>query len=457
MSAQVLRPGSGGIVIATIPAAQALEDSPLPAIRLGAAAAFLFFILFLGWAAFARLDAAATGEGQVAVAGNRQTMQHREGGIVSAIRVRDGAKVVAGQVLIELAAADVRAHERALTDSVINLQAQKARLEAEVAGVPVKWPAAFAGLQGEDLAMAERAMQLQRGQVGARRDALAATHGVIRQQEAQIAEQANGYRAQLAATERQRHSLQEQLEGTRELAAKGFVSKNQMRQIERTIAQFDGTSAEYRSRVAAAREQIGQVRREAIQSQRSYVEESATLLRETQFQLNELLPQLRAARDSLDRASIRAPVSGRIVNLRVFTVGGVISPAQPLLDIVPDAASLVLRIRFAPEDIDGIHEGSEAEVKFLSLHDRDLPILIGRVRNVSADSLRDEASGQSYFAAEVVVPESQLALLRKVRPGDSGIRPGVPVQASIRLRKRTALQYMLEPLTGAFSGSLGER
>jgi HlyD family secretion protein len=440
-----------------LPGAVQLDDSPFPAARLGMIAAFAFFVLFLGWAAFARLDAAALGQGQISVSGNRQTIQHRDGGVVSALKVREGQHVRAGEVLIELAAAEVRSHERALTDSVLNLQAQKARLEAEVAGRAIVWPASFAELKGEDLAMARRAMALQQGQVGARRSALVATHDVIRQQQAQIAEQAGGYRAQLSAAERQRRSLQEQLEGTRELAEKGFVSKNQVRQIERSIAQFEGASAEYRSRDAAAREQIGQMRREAIQSDRKYVEESATVLRDTQFQLNELLPQLRAARDALERTVIRAPVSGRVVGLRVFTVGGVITGGQPLMDIVPDAASLVIRVNFAPGDIDGVVEGREAEVKFLSLHERGLPILLGHVRNVSADSLRDEASGQSFFTAEVVVPESQLDLLRRARGGESGLRPGVPVQVTVPLRKRTALQYMLEPLTETFSRSLHER
>ena len=440
-----------------LPAVAALDDSEAPAARLGVIAAVAFFILFLGWAAFARLDAAAIGQGQVAVAGNRQTIQHRDGGVISILRVREGQHVAAGQVLIELAGADVRAQERALTDSVLNLQAQKARVLAEMSGRPIGWPAEFAGLTGDDLAMAQRAMELQRGQVGARRNALAATYDVIRQQQAQVAEQAGGYRAQREAADRQRRSLEEQREGMRELAAKGFVSKNQVRQIERAIAQYEGETADYRSRAAAAREQIGEMRREAVQSERKYVEDSANLLRETQFQLNEMLPRLGAARDALNRTLIRAPAAGRVVGLKVFTVGGVVTPGQPLLDIVPDAAPLVVRASFAPGDIDGIKEGGEAEVKFLSLHERDLPILVGRVRNVSADSLKDEATGRSYFTAEIVVPKSQLDLLRRARGAETGLRPGIPVQVSVRLRKRTALQYMLEPFTETFSRSFSER
>jgi len=391
------------------------------------------------------------------VAGNRQTVQHRDGGVVSALKVKEGQHVGAGQILIELAGAEVRAQERSLTDSVINLQAQKARLEAEVSGRSISWPEAFASLTGDDLVMAQRAMALQQGQVGARRGALSATYGVLKQQKAQVAQQATGFREQQAAAERQRKSLQDQLEGTRELAEKGFVSKNQVRTIERAIAQLEGSRAEYRSRDAAAREQIGEMEREAIQSQSKYVEDSANLLRETQFQLNDLLPKLLAARDQLNRTQIRAPVAGRVVGLKIFTVGGVVTPGQPLLDIVPDAAPLIIRANFAPGDIDGVREGSAAEVKFMSLHERDLPILVGNVRNVSADSLHDEATGRSYFTAEIVVPQNQLKMLRDVRGADTGIRPGVPVQASVRLRRRTALQYMLEPLTEMFSRSMHER
>jgi HlyD family secretion protein len=146
-----------------------------------------------------------------------------------------------------------------------------------------------------------------------------------------------------------------------------------------------------------------------------------------------------------------------VVGLRVFSKGGVIQGGQPILDIVPDAAPLIIKANFSPGDIDGVYEGRRAEVKFLSLHERDLPILLGTVRNVSADALVDEKSGRSYFSAEIVVPESQIAMLKKVRGADTGIRPGVPVQVLIKLRPRTALQYMLDPLTEAFSRSMHEK
>ncbi|KTW03111.1 HlyD family type I secretion periplasmic adaptor subunit [Sphingomonas sanguinis] len=434
-----------------------LDDSPGTAIRVGALVAILFFVVGLGWAAFARLDAAASGEGQVTVSGNRRTVQHRDGGIVKAMAVRDGDHVTAGQVLFRLEGAEVAASERALAASVIDLLAQRARLEAEVAGRAIVWPAEFATATGDDRRLIARAQSLQLAQLRSRGASLAASDQVLRQQAAEVARQTSGFNAQAQASARQRASLAQQLESTKKLADEGYVSRNTVRAIERSIQQLEGADADYSSRSAAAREQIGQTSAQRVQTRRRQIEEAAASLRDTQFQLNEMQPKWAAAREQLARTEIRAPVSGTVVGLRVFTVGGVIQAGQPILDIVPDAAPLIVRANFAPGDIDGVVAGRPAEVKFLSLHDRGLPILTGTVHSISADSLRDEASGRSYFSAEIAVPHDQIARIAAVRGGDTGIRAGVPVAVMVPLRRRTALQYLLDPLTEAFSRSFHER
>lgn len=434
-----------------------LDDSPGTAIRVGALVAILFFVVGLGWAAFARLDAAAAGEGQVTVSGNRRTVQHRDGGIVKAMAVRDGDHVQAGQVLFRLEGAEVAASERALAASVIDLLAQRARLEAEIAGRAIVWPAEFATATGDDRRLIARAQGLQLAQLRSRGASLAASDQVLRQQAAEVARQSSGFNAQAQATARQRASLAQQLESTRKLADEGYVSRNTVRAIERSIQQLDGADADYTSRSAAAREQIGQTSAQRVQTRRRQVEEAAAALRDTQFQLNEMQPKWAAAREQLARTEIRAPVAGTVVGLRVFTVGGVIQAGQPILDIVPDAVPLIVHANFAPADIDGVVAGRPAEVKFLSLHDRGLPILTGTVHSVSADSLRDESSGRNYFSAEIAVPHDQIARIAAVRGGDTGIRAGVPVAVMVPLRRRTALQYLLDPLTEAFSRSFHER
>lgn len=439
------------------PAVAALDDTPRRALLLGGVTAVLFFVVLLGWSAFTRLDAAAFGEGQVTVAGNRQVVQNRYGGDIRTIAVKEGDHVRAGDVLVRLAASEAVAGERALTSTVIDLQAQRARLQAELEGTSIRWPAEFAQAPAADRPLIERAKRLQLAQVRARRGLLGATRGVLGRQERQIVEQERGYDAQVDATSVQRASLRAQMESTRRLAEQGVVSRNSVRALERSIAELDGSNADYVARGAALRQQVAATRQQVAETERRSTDEAAALLRDTQFRLNETLPRLAAARDQVERTLVRAPVSGRVVNLRLFSPGGVVQPGQTILEIVPDAAPLVVSARFQPEDIDGVFAGREAEVRFLSLHERDVPLLTGVIRTVSADSLRDEASGASYFTAELVVPESQVALLRRARGADTGIRPGIPVQVTVKLRSRTALEYFLEPLTEATTRSFHER
>jgi HlyD family secretion protein len=434
-----------------------LKDSPQDAIRIGLGIAIFFFVILLGWAAVARLDAAAYGEGQIAVSGNRQTIQHREGGIIQSLNVKEGQHVNAGQILMKLQGADVAANERALAGSVIDLIAQRARLEAEIRGTQLAWPPEFRSFSGDDRLLAERAMNLQTRLMAARSSALANSRSVLAQQAAGIASTSTGFAAQARANEQQRRSLEAQLESTRKLAEEGFASTNTIRTIERQIQALRGETADYSARVAASRAQVGQAREEAVGATRKYVEDSAQTLNTTQFQINEAMPKWISAKQELERTIIRAPASGRVVGLRYFSVGGVINPGVPILDLVPDKVPLVIKANFSPTDIDGVQEGKAAEVKFLSMHERDLPILLGKISNVSADSLKDEQSGRSYFTAEVTVPEEQIAILKSVRKEDLGIRPGVPVSVVVKLRKRTALQYFLEPLLEAFSRSFHER
>lgn len=434
-----------------------LDDSPNRALAVGTAIAVLFFVILLGWAAIARLDSAAAGDGRVTVSGNRQTVQHRDGGIIDAITVRDGIHVEQDQVLIRLKGADVAAAERALASSVIDLQAQRARLEAEIRGGAIQWPASFAEARGDDRALVERAMALQTAQRSARQRALASNRAVIRQQQAEAATQIGGFSAQSRASTAQLRSLQEQLESTRKLADEGYVSRNSVRSIERSIQQLEGADADYAARAAAAREQVGQARESAVSASARYTEDAASVLRDTQFQLNDVLPKWLEAKEQLERTVIRAPVAGRVVDLKIYSRGGVVQAGQPILDIVPDSAPLVVKANFQPGDIDGVYEGRTAEVKFMSLHERDLPILLGTIRNVSADSLTDEKSGTRYFTAEIMVPPSQIEMLREVRGADLGIRPGVPVSVLVKLRQRTALQYMLDPLLETFRRSMRER
>jgi HlyD family secretion protein len=417
-----------------------------------------FFVLFLGWATFARLDQAAYAQGEVTVEGHRQSVQHKEGGIISALYVKEGQKVREGDVLIALAGTEVKAQEASLAAQVYGLKAEQARLRAEQFGAAtITWPAEFAALKGDDLVAAQNAQQVQQTQFETRAAALASQKRVLAQKAAELKQQVGGYQRQIEASDEQNRLIGEELKGVKQLAAEGFAPQTRVRSLERNQAELSGQRGQYAAGIAQAQEQIGETQLQALQLDKQHADDVATRLRDVEFQLNDAEPKLRAAQDALAREQVRAPASGQVVGLSVFTVGGVIAPGQKLMDIVPTNAGLVIETRVNPQDADDIHVGQEVEVKFPSLHDRSLPVLKGTLTKLSADSFVDEKTGQRYFTAEATVPEATLERLKLAEHGQFQLKPGLPAQALIPLRKRTALQYMTQPLTEAIWRSFREK
>lgn len=442
---------ASGAIRLTYPASHetpAIDDRPDRDMRTGIIIAFLFFVVFLGWAAFARLDAAAFAPGRLTVEGQRQSVQHRDGGVIGAIFVKEGQHVRQGQPLIELAAADVRAQARMYSAQYIELQAQRARLMAEqLGGSHVEWPAEFAMLEGQEKQDAQEAIKLQTTQFVSRASVLTAQTGVLREQAGQVQETARGYRSQLAASTEQARLIGEELDSLRDVAEKGFVSKSRIRALERARADLQGQEGQYSASIARSGAEAGENRLKALEAEKAYRERAASELRDVEFSLNEIAPKYRAAKDQLARLAIRAPATGIVVGLSVFTVGGVIAPGQKLMDIVPDHAGLVIEARISPEDIDDLKVGQDAQIRFNSLHERDLPIMDGRITRLSADSFQDEKTGQSFYTGEITVPSKELDIIRNRRGEDFNLKAGMPVQVLVPLRARTALQYALEPLT----------
>ena len=433
------------------------SDDPRTDIRAGVFVAVIFFVIFLGWAAFARLDAAANAPGRLVVSGQRQTVQHKEGGVVSEILIKEGSRVQQGQVLVRLAGADVRAQERALSAQAIGLLAQRARLYAERSGYPsITPPREFAELRPEDRPAAAEALQIQAAQMRTRRAVLSAQRGALGERVGQAGSQGQGYAKQLTAINEQIRLIEDELNGMRTAAEKGFVSMNRIRALERAKADLEGQRGQYTATIAQSQGQASESRLQSLEAQSNYMERVATELREVEANLNDVLPKLNAARDQLARIEIRAPATGTVVGLTVFTRGGVIAPGQKLMDIVPDRAPLTIEAKVSIVDGDDIHVGQEAFVRFDALHERSLAPLKGTVSRVSADAFTDEATGASFYSAEVSVPTSELDKIEEIR-GRNVLRAGLPVSVHIPLRKRTALQYAFEPLTGAMKRSFHEQ
>lgn len=438
------------------PSTARLAD-PTRDIRTGTLIAIVFFVLFLGWAAIVRLDAAAYAPGTLVVSGQRQSVQHRDGGVVRAIAVHEGDRVKRGQLLVSLAAAEVLAQERTLTSETIRLLAQRARLEAEQLGrSQLAVPAEFAQLRPEDRQAGVTVLRLQQAELNARRDTLVAQRQALSQRAVQSGEQGRGLDTQATSAGEQLKIVNQQLDALRPVAERGFVSQTRLRDLERLRAELIGQQGQYSAGVAQTRGAARESRFQVLEAERTFRERSAAELRDVDSRLGDALPKLAAARDQLARTEIRAPVTGTVVGLSVFTPGGVIAPGQKLMDIVPVAMPLRIQVRVSPDDADDLTVGQPTRVKFPSLHDRTLPDLDGRLIRLSADSFTDERSGQNYFTGEIDVPRRELGRLHSPQGQHYELRAGMPAEVMVPLRARTALDYALEPLLGSFWSSFRE-
>ncbi len=425
-------------------------DSVLPELRMGIAIAGVFFVGLLGWAALIPLDAAATAEGIVAVAGSRQAVQHRDGGIVTKLNVQEGQFVKEGDLLLQISASELVAQERGLAGETYALLAQRARLVAERSNArSFEPPVEFASIPEEDKQIAAEALRSQQLLFDSRRNSNATERSVLEQRIRQHAEQIAGIESQKFSNEMQKDLLGEELEGLRKLVPSGYVALNRVRAMERSVADLDGREGSLRSDGARLTEAIGEARLEILGIDRRKMEEVATELRDLQVRLDELMPKLVATRQQIARATVRATASGQVVGLKVFTEGGVVSAGQTLMEIVPDNRNLVIEAKAAPTDADDLHIGMTTQIRFPALQERDIPIIEGKISKVSADSFEDQRTGGHYFEIEVMVPPEGLAKLKEFR-ADGGIRAGLPAQVIVPLRKRTALGYLLEPLASTF-------
>lgn len=410
-----------------------VSDDARREIRFGVTALVAFFGLFLGWAAFAPLDAAVVAPGVVVVSGSRQTVQHREGGVIAHIHVTDGQRVQQGDALIELSAPEVLARKEALLSQVFDLQMQRAQILATQHGTTeIEAPPEWAALPPEDQVAANAALERHRQESASRRAALRGHRaGAV---DARI----SGYQDEIAAVDRQDHLLEEELTGVRSLADRGLMPLTRVRALERAQAELDGRRAELRASIAGA------------------LEDRAEELRDIEARLAGLTPQLAGARAELERTMMRAPVSGVVVGLHANTVGGVIRPGEAVMDIVPEGQDLIVEAQVRPEDADDLRPGLIGEVRITAFTGRGMPILHGELERVSADRFTEERTGRAYFLARMAVSQAELARLSQATNNRARLRPGLPAQIMVPTRKRTALQYLLEPLNQSIWGSFRE-
>lgn len=439
--------GPGG----RMPVEPPLNDGVKGSMWFGMIVLFVFLGLSGLWLYTAPLDSAAIAPGLVRVEGNRKTVQHLDGGIVRSINVREGDLVQKGQVMIQLDTVQAQAAVEILSSQYDILRAQEARLRAERDGaLVVDFPADLLARAGN--ASVGEAIRGEAQLFTSRRVAQEAQFNVLRQQVLQFGEQNRGLVAQVAALERQMALVNEELKGTRELYEKGYAPKTRVLALERAMAAIGGQIAEYRGSVGRVRFTVSQAEAQMEQLKRDRLSQVATELNAVQGRLVDVGERLNAARDSVERTTIRAPETGYVVGLNVFTIGGVINRGDRILEIVPEGEPMVIEARIKPEDAKDVHEGMRTELHLLAYKQKGIPIIHGTIKTRSADRFTDPRTGEGFFSIQVIADQKELSQLDGIK-----LAPGMPVDVIIPTGSRTALEYLLQPLLQASRKSFKEK
>ena len=398
------------------------------------------FLGFLGWAALAPLDKGVAVSGKVMVSGHRKVVQHPSGGIVERIDVRDGDKVVAGQVLIRLKETPLLGQAQSLRSQFYGSLASEARLNAERDGVAsVSFPTELTALASEPEVASNLA--LQRQLFDSRRQALLLDQQGIDESIAGAEAQLRGVRDSQASKVLQRTALAEQLQGLRELAREGYIPRNRLLDSERVYAQVLGSISEDYGRIGQLQRQVLEMRLKIRQLAEEYQKEVRTQLADTRIRTEDLRNRLASAEFELANSQLRAPVAGIVVGLDVFTEGGVIKPGQALMEIVPQGEPLLVEARVPVELADKVHAGLPVELMFSAFSQSTTPRVAGEVMLVSADRQVDERTDEPYYTLRAQVTEAGMAQLAGLQ-----IRPGMPVEAFVRTGERSMLNYLFKPL-----------
>ena len=404
-----------------------------------------------GLAATTELSGAVIAPGSLVVDSNVKKVQHPTGGVVGELRARDGDKVKAGDIVVRLDETITQANLAIVVKSLNELQSRLARLEAERDNLDtLVFPAELLARAGDpELA---RSMTGERNLFEFRKSARAGQKAQLRERIAQLKEEIQGLTGQVAAKKRETELIGQELEGVRDLWRKNLVQIQRVTALERDAARLEGERGQLIASTAQAKGKISEIELQILQIDQDLRSEVAKDLREVQGKIAELVERKVAAEDQLKRIDIRAPQDGMVHQSTVHTVGGVITPGEAIMLIVPEADALTVEAKLAPQDIDQVRVGQTAALRFSAFSQRTTPELDGVVSRVSADLTTDQRTGAAYYVVRITLSESELARLEGLR-----LVPGMPVEAFIRTGERTVLSYVMKPFTDQITRSFRSR
>ena len=426
------------------------------AIRLGVVTVLLFFGGIGSWTMLAPLDGAVVGTGSLAVHGNRKTIQHREGGIVAELLVRDGSLVEEDQLLVRLDDTQVRAQFTVHQSQLLADRALIARVMAEIGDLPdIVFPADMAsddsGIASGAASVAASVMDRERILFRSRRDLVRRQLDILDQRIEQTRHQANGARIQLVSAIKQLGFAEDEFRAIAELERSGLASKNRLLEVSRSAEGLRGHVGQMSTDLSRFASLVIELEAEKLKMREAQQSDGTREMREAQLRINEVVPRLAADRDILSRLEIRSPIAGEVVNLAIFTRGGVVESGRPVMDIVPRSRVIVAEAEIRPEDVERLRIGQHADVVAIGFNPRENAPIMGEVRVISADRVTEARTGHTYFKAEIalVADRQHGALLAR-------LGPGMPVEVIVPIAPRTAFDYLVGPLRDSFRSAFRE-
>lgn len=431
-------------------ASTAAPDDVAGVIRKGMWTLGLGFGVFLIWAAFAPLDEGVPSQAVVAVESQRKAVQHLMGGIVNEVLVKEGQVVKAGDVLFRLDEASAKASHEAVRQRYLGLRAVQARLLAEQKGQSqlILHPDLTTAIQDP----------LISNQVNTQQALLLARHRALKAELQGIEESIQGQKALIysyvsmqRSRESQRQFLREELHNTRGLVAEGYAPRNRLLELERQQAEMDTALADLSGRREQAMRTVAELQQRAEVRRYELRKDIETQLTSVTQDVQADVDRLQSLQNDLSRTEIVSPVTGQAVGVQVQTVGGVVQPGQKLLDVVPKDAALLLDARIAPQLIDKVHAGLNADVRFSAFAHSPQLVVQGQVQSVSQDVLTDQQTGIGYYLARVLITPQGMKEL-----GARQMQAGMSAEVVIKTGERTFLAYLLKPLVRRVASSMKE-
>jgi protease secretion system membrane fusion protein len=420
-------------------------------VRAGILVLILGFLGFVTWAAFAPLDEGVPTSGQVTIDTKRKAVQHLQGGIVSEVLVREGDEVQEGQVLMRLDDAATRANYESVRQRYLSLRATESRLIAEQAGknqIEVH-PDVNEALGDPTMRrqIEAQAHLFETRRLGLKAD-IQALEENIRGQEGQILT----LKSMLESRQTQRRLVIEQLDKIRDLVTEGYAPRNQQLDLERQVAELTATATELQGNALRANQTIAELRQRIVARRQDYRKETDNQLVDVARDAQSDQGKVVALLGELERTIIKSPATGQVVGLAYQTVGGVITPGQKLMDIVPASNTLLLETRIPPNLIDSVKAGLQADVRFSSFAHSPQLVVQGKVISVSGDLIYEPPPTASYFLARIEITPAGMEAL-----GQRKLHPGMPAEIVIGTGERTVLTYLLSPLMRRLAASMKER